>query len=103
MAKKTEFSGRGSVMELPALRPPSNYRVIFFNDDYTTMEFVVDVLMKVFHKDRPDAVKIMESVHKTGRAVVGVYAYDIAATRRNMTINMARSEGFPLRCELEEA
>ncbi|MBQ5400858.1 MAG: ATP-dependent Clp protease adaptor ClpS [Treponema sp.] len=103
MAKKTEFSGRGSVMELPELRPPSNYRVIFFNDDYTTMEFVVDVLMKVFHKDRPDAVKIMESVHKTGRAVVGVYAYDIAATRRNMTINMARSEGFPLRCELEEA
>ncbi len=89
-------------MEDIEIQPPSNYKVILFNDDYTTKEFVVQILQQVFHKNSADAVKIMESVHKTGRGIAGVYPYDIAATRRQITINLARKEGFPLRCEMEE-
>jgi len=81
---------------------PPNGRVIFFNDDYTTKDFVVDVLMSVFHKSEHDACIIMESVHKTGSAVVGVYVFDIAATRASITVHRAREEGFPLKVEVQE-
>ena len=102
MAYKSDFSEKGALLDSTDVRPPSYYKVVLFNDDYTTKEFVVDVLCKVFHKNSSDAVKIMESVHKSGRGVAGVYIYDIAATRRDLTISMARRLGFPLRCELEE-
>ncbi len=82
---------------------PPDYNVIMYNDDYTTKEFVVDVLESVFHKSFADSVKIMEQVHQTGSAVVGTYTYDIAKTRVAITIRRARSAGFPLRCEMESA
>ncbi|MBQ1833825.1 MAG: ATP-dependent Clp protease adaptor ClpS [Treponema sp.] len=102
MAYRTDFSFSGAVKEDIDIKPPSSYKVIFFNDDYTTKEFVVQVLKQVFHKNSADAVKIMESVHTTGRGIAGVYPYDIALTRKEMTVSLARKEGFPLRCELEE-
>ncbi len=92
---------QGGVAEDTRLAAPPEYRVILLNDDYTTKDFVVFVLEHVFHKDKAQAVQIMESVHRSGKGVAGVYTYDIAATRANMTMSMARKEGFPLRCELE--
>lgn len=89
-------------MDAVDVRPPKNYKVVLFNDDYTTKEFVVYILEKVFHKNQMDATQIMESVHKTGRGIAGVYTFDIAATRRQLAIELARKEGFPLRVELEE-
>lgn len=82
---------------------PKNYNVIFFNDDYTTKEFVTHVLEIVFHKGQQEAEILMETVHQKGRAIVGTYPFDIANTRVAITTGMARREGFPLKCELEEA
>lgn len=81
---------------------PPMYKVIFYNDDFTTKEFVVDVLISIFHKSYEEAEILMETVHQKGSAIIGVYVYDIAATRVALTIQNARSEGFPLQCKLEE-
>ncbi|HAH60925.1 MAG TPA: Clp protease ClpS [Treponema sp.] len=81
---------------------PPNGQVVFYNDDYTTKDFVVDVLVSVFHKSEADACDIMETVHRTGSAVAGVYSYDIAATRAAVTKQRAREQGFPLRVEVQE-
>jgi ATP-dependent Clp protease adaptor protein ClpS len=66
------------------------------------MEFVVSVLMTVFHKSIPEATRIMLDVHKKGRGVVGVYSYDIAATKINQVQLLARQNGFPLKCTMEK-
>ena len=84
------------------IQEPKRYKVIFFNDDYTTKDFVVDVLKKLYHKNESEAILIMEQVQQKGSAVVGVYTYDIALTRVEMTISLARKNGFPLRCEMYE-
>ena len=76
--------------------------IVFCNDDYTTKDFVVDVLKKLYHKNESEAILIMEQVHQKGSAVVGIYTYDIALTRVEMTISLARKNGFPLRCEMSE-
>ncbi len=81
---------------------PPNGQVVFYNDDYTTKDFVVDVLVSVFYKSEADATGIMETVHQIGSAVVGVYTYDIAVTRASITIKRAREQGFPLRVEVQE-
>lgn len=81
---------------------PPNGQVVFYNDDYTTKDFVVGVLVSVFHKSEADACNIMETVHRTGSAVAGVYSYDIAATRAAVTKQRAREQGFPLRVEVQE-
>lgn len=82
---------------------PEEYRVILLNDDFTTMEFVVSVLMLVFHKDLAAATRIMMDVHRKGRGVVGTYTFDIATTKINQVHTMARENGFPLRCTMEKA
>ncbi len=84
------------------VREPDQYRVVLLNDDYTTKDFVVAVLTAIFHKSMEDAVRIMEDVHKKGRGTVGVYTYDIAATRAAQVHANARANGFPLKCELEK-
>ncbi len=84
------------------IKEPSMYKVIFYNDDFTTKEFVVEVLIVIFHKSEAEANSLMEKVHKTGSAVVGIYTYDIAQTRVQITLHNAREYGFPLRCEVEE-
>ena len=80
---------------------PGQFRVVLLNDDFTTKDFVVAVLVAVFHKQHDDACVIMEDVHKKGRGVVGAYTYDIAATRCLQVHEAARQNGFPLRCVME--
>lgn len=84
-------------------KEPDEYRVILLNDDYTTMEFVVAVIMSVFHKELFEATRVMLDVHRKGRGVVGTYAYDIAATKIKKVQTMARENGFPLKCIMEKA
>ena len=85
------------------IEEPRQYKVIFHNDDFTTMEFVTDVLRRVFNKAVDEAVTLMMKVHREGQAMVGIYTYDVAMTKASMATTMARNEGFPLliTCEPE--
>lgn len=103
MASNTEEKGGVATREKDELKEPDEYRVILLNDDYTTMEFVVTVLVAVFHKSLLDAQTIMLDVHRKGRGDVGVYTYDIAATKINQVHELARQNGFPLKCIMEKA
>ncbi len=85
------------------IREPKMYRVILHNDHYTTMDFVVEVLMSVFHKPAAEATKIMMDVHRRGSGMCGVYTYDIAATKVSQVHTMARAREFPLKCSMEDA
>ncbi|MBR1628613.1 MAG: ATP-dependent Clp protease adaptor ClpS [Lachnospiraceae bacterium] len=85
------------------LKEPRQYNVIMINDDFTTMEFVVSVLVDIFHKDPVSAEAIMMQVHKNGQAVVGKYPYDIAVSRVTSALARAKEEGFPFRMTVEEA
>ena len=85
------------------IEEPRQYKVIFHNDDFTTMEFVTDVLRQVFNKPADEAVTLMMKVHREGQAIVGIYSYDVAMTKASQASAMARREGFPLKitCEPE--
>jgi ATP-dependent Clp protease adaptor protein ClpS len=83
-------------------REPPRYRVLLHNDDYTTMEFVVEVLMYVFNKSPESAEKIMMNVHRQGIGVCGVYTHEIAETKVDTVHKLARESGFPLRCSTEQ-
>jgi ATP-dependent Clp protease adaptor protein ClpS len=78
------------------------YRVILLNDDYTTQDFVIEVLVVIFHKSVPDATKIMLDVHHKGKGIVGLYTYDIALTKVTSVESMAEERGFPLKAVMEE-
>ena len=82
-------------------KPPMLYKVVVFNDDYTTMEFVVEVLQKFFAMNRERATQVMLKVHEEGSAVCGVYPKDIAETKVAQVSEFAKQQGHPLRCELE--
>ena len=81
---------------------PTQYHVIMHNDDFTTMEFVVEILMDIFRKDIVEAERLMMYVHQKGRAVVGKYPYDIAATKVEESMARAKAQGFPFRVTMEE-
>ena len=83
------------------LELPPECEVIFFNDDFTTKDFVVEVLIEIFNKSNEEAVTRMEAVHNNGSAVVGVYTYDIAVTKAGMATERARENGFPLKIEVK--
>jgi len=85
------------------LKLPPMYRVLLLNDDYTTMEFVVQVLQSVFHKSAADATQIMLHIHRTGNGVAGVYTHEVAETKVAVVEAMAREHEFPLKCTMEEA
>ena len=80
---------------------PRMYRVIMHNDDFTTMEFVVDVLRKVFFKPEEEANQLMLKVHKEGKATVGLYTLDIAVSKSQKAMRMARDQGFPFKLTWE--
>jgi ATP-dependent Clp protease adaptor protein ClpS len=80
---------------------PPLYKVLLHNDDYTTMEFVVTVLMTIFHHAEPEAVRIMLHVHQKGVGVAGVYTYEVAETKADKVMRMAREHEFPLRASVE--
>lgn len=83
-------------------KKPKMYKVLIHNDDYTTMEFVVEVLVKIFKRQVVEATKIMYDVHRKGAGVAGVYSYDIAATKTVQAMTMAENSGFPLKFSMEE-
>lgn len=83
------------------LEEPPLYKVLLLNDDYTTMEFVVEVLIYVFHKSVEEATQIMLNVHQKGAGVCGYYPLEIAETKVDTVDALAREKGFPLKCTLE--
>lgn len=89
------------VKERINLKEPQQYQVIMHNDDFTTMDFVVEVLKSVFGKEPAEALALMLAIHHSGKAVVGIYTYDIAASKTAKAMHIARTEGFPLRCTYE--
>lgn len=101
MGTQDNVADQINVLDKICFDVPPDCRVRFYNDDYTTKDFVVDILISVFHKSEEDAIALMETVHHSGSAVVGVYTYDIAVTRSEMAMKAARKEGFPLRITVE--
>lgn len=86
----------------PQLRKPPLFKVLLHNDHYTTMEFVVYVLVEVFRHSEPSAIRVMLQVHQQGVGVAGVYPYEIAETKVARVLAMAKECDFPLLCTLEE-
>ncbi|MBE6062675.1 MAG: ATP-dependent Clp protease adaptor ClpS [Clostridium butyricum] len=84
------------------IKKPKIYKVVMFNDDYTTMEFVIKILVDIFNKSVFEAEKIMLDVHEKGKGIAGIYSYDIAITKVTTAMNMARQEGFPFKLACEE-
>ncbi len=84
------------------VRPPSLYKVILLNDDFTPMEFVVEVLQRFFGKDRETATRIMLQVHNQGKGVCGLYPLDIAETKVSQVLDYARNNEHPLQCTMEK-
>ncbi|HBZ56500.1 MAG TPA: ATP-dependent Clp protease adapter ClpS [Syntrophobacteraceae bacterium] len=85
------------------LEEPRMFKVLLHNDDYTTMEFVVQVLQSVFRKSFAEATQIMLNVHRSGIGVCGIYTGEVAETKVAMVHHMARESGYPLQCSMEEA
>ena len=96
--------GRTGALTLTRTRTkkPSMYKVLMLNDDYTPMEFVVDVLRNIFQKNREEATEIMLHVHQKGVGVCGVYTYEVAETKVTQTVDYARKNQHPLQCTLEK-
>lgn len=84
------------------IREPSLFKVFLHNDDYTTMDFVVEILVYVFHKSAEDATQVMLNVHRKGVGLCGIYTYEVAETKVDTVHRLARENGFPLKCTMEE-
>ena len=85
------------------VQQPALYKVPMHNDDYTTMEFVVEMLTRVFHKAPAEANRIMLNIHYKGLGICGVYPFEIAETKVARVHSLAKEAGHPLKCSLEEA
>lgn len=97
------FEGDISVKSEQDVETPRMFRVLMHNDHYTTMDFVVEVLIKVFSKQAAEATKIMLDIHNKGLGTCGVFTYDIAITKISQVHTLARTKKYPLRCSHEEA
>lgn len=86
----------------PKTKKPSMYKVLMLNDDYTPMEFVVEVLQRFFNKPQEEATRIMLHVHRRGVGICGVYTYEVAETKVTQVIEYARRQQHPLQCTLEK-
>jgi len=84
------------------LQEPLMYRVLLHNDDYTSMDFVVEILMKIFHKNLQEAETIMIKIHEKGAAVCGVYTYEIAQTKAQQVKQLAKQNELPLLATIEK-
>lgn len=104
MAEFPDIDGGSDVLleKKPKLEKPKLFKVLLHNDDFTTMEFVVFVLRFVFNRDETEAISIMLQVHNEGVGVAGVYPFEIAQTKSQKAINLARAREYPLLCTVEE-
>jgi len=98
MATGIEFE----LMDETKLKYPKKYKVFILNDDYTSMDFVVDILMNVFHKSFKEAENIMLEVHKKDRGLCGIYTHEIAETKVMQVFKKAKASNFPLKATMEE-
>ena len=87
--------------EVKTKRPP-NFKVLLLNDDYTPMDFVTFILKDIFHKNHEEAVSIMLEIHNRGQGVCGVYTRDVAETKAELVITIARRNEYPLQCRVEK-
>jgi ATP-dependent Clp protease adaptor protein ClpS len=85
------------------IKKPKDYKVVMYNDDYTSMEFVINILVSIFNKKLMEAEKIMLDVHEKGKGIAGIYSYDIAMTKVSTAMSMAKEQGFPFKLTVEEA
>ena len=99
---KTDIQEHADIQSEDDVGEPPMFRVLLLNDDYTTMDFVVAVLMDVFSKSPEEATRIMLNVHQLGMGVCGVYPFEIAETKVDTVHALARENGFPLRCTMEK-
>ena len=97
-AKRMEHRGAA----VPELKEPKLYAVILHNDDFTTMDFVVEMLIIVFQKTPQDAAVVMTNVHNEGEGIAGVYPFDIAVTKRLLAEKMAEDKNFPLKLSIRD-
>ena len=101
MANERETNRGVAVVEREKTERPRLYKVLFHNDDYTSMEFVIDALMQFFRHDRTSATRIMLHIHHTGMGVAGCYTKDIAETKQVQVLEYARANDYPLRVTTE--
>jgi len=99
---KPDIKEKSSSKSKEKFKEPEQYRVILLNDNYTTMEFVIEVLMVIFNKGIDEASRIMLDVHKKGSGIVGVYTWDIAVTKAEKVHAAAESNEYPLKCVVEK-
>ncbi len=98
----TDDESKTSLLSRPEKKTPPLFKVLMHNDNYTTMEFVIEVLESVFNKSTTEANRIMMNIHLKGIGICGIYPFDIAETKVAKVHRLAGSEGFPLRCSVEE-
>jgi ATP-dependent Clp protease adaptor protein ClpS len=103
MSKQLPGSQTGvSIETRKIIAEPPLYRVILHNDDYTSMDFVVNILVMVFRKPEGEANRIMLNVHKNGVGICGVYPYEVAETKVETVHSLAAENGYPLKCTMEK-
>ena len=102
MSDQFDPAGEHSTDQENKLEVPKLYRVVIHNDDYTPMDFVVEVLMGIFYKDEISAMQIMLNVHNVGKGICGVFSYEIAETKVSMVHQLASEADFPLKASMEE-
>lgn len=102
MSTKVDYDSDVAVEEEIEIKEPNMWNVVLHNDDKTTMDFVVQVLIEIFHKDLQEAMQIMLNIHNEGAEVVGTYTHEIAEEKAQTTIRAARMHGFPLLATIEE-
>jgi len=98
MSTHTEFELYDEI----ALKYPPKYKVFLLNDDYTSMEFVIDILMTIFHKSYEDAQKTMLEVHENGKGLCGIYSFEVAETKIMQVKRKAKENSFPLKAMMEK-
>ncbi|MHC1701329.1 MAG: ATP-dependent Clp protease adaptor ClpS [Humidesulfovibrio sp.] len=102
MSGRTETRSAPGLFDESETREPRRFKVLLHNDDYTSMDFVVHILRRVFQKPEPEAMRIMLAVHQQGLGECGVYTAEVAETKVEMVHAMAKAAGFPLRASMEE-
>ena len=105
MEERYQEQGDTELLEKPKAKAkrPSFFKVVMLNDDYTPMDFVVQVLKEVFRKSHEEAVEIMTTVHQKGSSICGIYTRDVAETKAELTVAVAKKHEYPLQCRVEMA